>query len=181
MCVGLLCDFGLRRKGVHLTRVLAKHASGSVTSASPFLTPSKSESRNNSGVTRMERSAPYVPSLGESGHKTCCVMAGISVSWVASSGVELVFLFMVYLAHSHANGIAGNCSFFAIPCRQFSAFDGGSIGRYFFPPLQLGIAIPARSRHVTLGLILAQGLWSTIDGTGDIRCCLWMQQPSQHR
>jgi len=113
----------------------------------------------------------------------------ISLNWVTASGVELGELFAAYLVQLRADGIGSDSPFFAptsragifvpVEAEKTSKFNHvvKQLLRKFFPhltevqladysfhSLRQGGATWARSRGVPLGLILAQGLWNTVDG-----------------
>ena len=113
----------------------------------------------------------------------------ISLNWVTASGVELGELFTAYLVQLREDGIGSDSPFFAPTSRAgiFVPVEPGKTSKFnhvvkqllreFFPhlttvqladysfhSLRRGGATWARSRGVPLGLILAQGLWNTVDG-----------------
>ena len=113
----------------------------------------------------------------------------VSLNWVTASGVELGLLFTAYLQQLHDDGIPADSPFFVPTCAAglFVAVAIGKTSRfnhvvkqllqdyfphltkaeladYSFHSLRRGGATWARGRGVPLGLVLAQGLWRTIDG-----------------
>lgn len=113
----------------------------------------------------------------------------IYLSWVTASGVELGALFTAYMSQLQADGISRDSPFFA-PTSADGVFQGvvpgktsrfnhvvrqllreffphlttAQLAEYSFHSLRRGGATWARSRGVPLGLVLAQGLWNSVDG-----------------
>ena len=111
------------------------------------------------------------------------------MAWITSSGVPIGEMTETYLSVLQADGVAPGSPFFAPTAADglFHTVREGSVSRfngvvkdtlrdyfvdlsedllreYSFHSLRRGGATWARSRGVPLGLILAQGLWTTVEG-----------------
>jgi hypothetical protein len=113
----------------------------------------------------------------------------IQLAWVTQSGVRLGEMTTAYLSLLTSDGIPGDSPFFVPTSREgsFVSIAPGSVSKltfvvkqlltefypdltaqdlaaYSFHSLRRGGATWARSRGVPLGLIIALGLWTTVDG-----------------
>ena len=113
----------------------------------------------------------------------------ISLAWRTSSGVPLGDLVTTYLELLRADGVPSSAPLFGptTPSGLFRPVAAGAISKfnhivrdylkesfprasaeqlswYSFHSLRRGGATWARSRGVPLGLVLAQGLWTTVEG-----------------
>jgi hypothetical protein len=112
----------------------------------------------------------------------------ISLAWITASGVEIGRMLQLYLACLTADGVSSDQPLFVpthgnvftpIPLGKSSRFNhivkdllqhflpslsAERLAQFSFHSLRRGGASHARLRGVPLGLVLAQGLWTTIDG-----------------